>query len=67
MFNPLLNFLQDWKHLHIADILSMPDKYVAQLQTLAYTNRSQVGIPLLRGMGHGFPLHPSRRCGSRFR
>jgi hypothetical protein len=56
---------QHWRHMHIEDILSMPDKSVGSSVDLDLGSLKalQMGIPFLRCMGHGISLHPPRRGG----
>lgn len=52
---------KDWRHLHIADILSMPDKFVLSLFIFYLLILPQMGISLLCCVGHSLPLY-STRC-----
>jgi hypothetical protein len=56
---------QHWRHMHIEDILSMPDKSVGSSIDLDFRLRKalQMGIPFLCRMGHGISLHPPSRGG----
>ena len=55
---------QEWRHMHIEDILSMPDKWVLfsriyydVTHVLSFISYLQVGISVLRSLGHGISLH----------
>lgn len=55
---------RDWKHMYIEDVLSMPDKWEVRRfhrsQSSALRLTARPTVPLLRGVGHGLPLHPAR-------